>query len=927
MPGMDSVGCWGDNGIMSRAKKMGLGLLLAGVLAVGLGTLALPGILQSQAERLVAEHYHRRLVLQKISINPLTGSLTVTGARLLEPDGRTVLAAFDALDIRLSISSLWHGAPVIRALRLVRPDLHLVLVSPHHYNVDDLLSPAEVAPSGPPGPLPHFSLHNVEVEEGTLRFENLVRHESHQVTALQLHVPMISTLADEEQEPVEPVLQAKVDGSDVSFRAHGLPFARQPSMQAHVDVEGVELTRYLEYLPVSLPVMLAAGRMGLHLDAAMDFPPAQGVTLLLEGQVQWKDLQGRTTGNPALKFGVDEAHLDLHRVGWSLHDQTLRWDRLTMVVSAARIEDTSLRRPVVARLSALTLALGQGDLGSATAVPTDFAATVNGGQLQVSGQTVLSPLQGHWQVNIARLDLQPLQSLLGQRLNLLFARGAVAAQGEVTLGNSPQHGMTGAYQGKLSVVDLEAVDPLRGESLLRWKSLYLNGIRLHTSPFSLAVQAVSLTDFFARVAVNADGQINLQQLVRTSPAGTLPPASAAQAVPPATGPPNVTIGKVVLQGGTVQFSDHFVQPHYSARLERLGGVISGLSSEEASMARLDLRGQVNQAPLEISGTLNPLRGNLFLDVEARVNGMEMAPFSPYAGKYMGYDIREGKLSFDVHYHVLDHVLTARNHLILDQLTFGNRVESQEATHLPVKLAIALLKDRNGVIDIHLPIEGSIDDPQFSVGGIILKMVLNLVVKAVESPFTLLGSFFEGHATPSWIAFEPGRADIPPDDEATLHSFAHMLHERPGLEVEITGNADATADAEGLRRARIDRNVHDLWVKTALEHGQSLAGSAQVPAQAYPDLLRQVYAQASFPKPRNLLGLEKSLPVPEMEKLLLANMPVTADDLARLALQRAQSAQAWLVASGQVPQQRLFIMQEPIQVRAGETPSRVQFRLK
>ncbi|MDE1942747.1 MAG: DUF748 domain-containing protein [Betaproteobacteria bacterium] len=917
---------------MSRAKKIGLGVVLAVLLLAALGAWLLPGVVRTQAEQAVAQHLHRRLTIESVHINPFTLALTVQGARLYEPDGQTVFASFDLLDVRASLASLWHFAPVVRSLQLTNPHVRVVLEAPHRYNFDDLLHPAAAPEKAAGAPL-GFAVHNIQVDGGSIVVEDRPRHATHQVSALRIGIPMLSTLASEENEAVEPVLSGRVDGSDFAFKGRGLPFAALPQAHLHLDLEQLELPRYMDYLPASLPVDIAAGRMALHVDADFQMRAKQAATLQVSGDAAWHGVQGSFGGKDGWDFVLDDARLEARQVLFALSNGQVGWQRIALTVPAAQITERQRRRPLTTHISALSLELGAG--GPEQAVRTGFAATVNDhGRLQLQGQTALIPLAAQWDVDVTRLDLLPFQPLLGRRLNLMIRRGEASLKGHVQLADGPG-GLRSAFQGGASLANVAAVDTARAQDLLRWKSLRVDGIRVKTAPFSLAIQGVALTDFFARVMINPDGKINLQQLVKASSQPAATPAAASRPAPAAAGsttpekPAPVTIGKVVLQGGVVQFSDHYVQPHYSARLDRLGGAVTGLSSDIAAAADVDLRGEVNHAPLRIAGKINPLRGNLYLDIQARVTGMEMSPFSPYSGKYVGYNIEKGKLSFDVTYHVLDQVLTAQNHLILDQLTFGSKVDSPDATHLPVQLALALLKDRNGTIDVHLPIEGSIDDPQFSVGGIVLKMILNLLAKAVTSPFQLLGSFFQQHEAASWMSFEPGHAVVTADNEAKLRALAHALTERPGLKLDIEGHAQREADAEGLRRASIEQKVRALWVKAQLERGHAVSSRATVPLDQYPDLLRQAYKNESFPKPRNFLGLEKSLPVPEMEKLMMANTPVTEDSLSKLALHRAQAVEDWLVHEGQVPVDRLFIVRarEDASAPAGAPPNRVQFILK
>jgi len=927
---------------MSLIKKIGLGVIGVAALLAALSYFWLPGFLLSQAEQKVVEITHRRLTIQKVAVNPLTLSLTVQGLSLFEPDGHTVFAAFDELQLQASLDSLLHFAPVIREARLVRPNLHLVLLSPHHYNFDDLLQLAlKPAPAGTaPGPA-HFAVHNIQIEEGALTFEDRPRKFTHEVTRLKLGIPFVSTLPTQEGIFVEPALSARIDGTDIQLNAKALPFATQPQARVHVDLEGVDLPRYLEYLPTPMPVDLSQGRLDVHLDANFQTRAHESALLGLDGQLRINALKLSGGKNyPKLTFLADASMVDLHGATFNLGDQTLSIAKLALSIPSARIEDRSLKRPVITTLSAFTLALQ--DLSTAKGKPgmVDLTTHVNTtGQVHLAGAFGLSPPLATLEVNVQKLDLLPLQSYLTAHTNLLLSRGQLSTQGKLNVAQTAQGEIQGGYQGQLAVTDLATLDRASATDLLRWKSLFLQGVDVRTAPFSLTIRQMALNDFFARVSINPDGRINLQNLLRSAPTEAAPDkttvAAAGAAAPPAAASPAtvppIKIGKVTLQGGAVHFSDNYIKPHYTADLAALGGIISGLSSNAASTASVDLRGQVNDAPLSIAGKINPLRGDLFMDIKANVNGMEMAPFSPYSGKYVGYDIEKGKLSFEVNYQVQDHALTAQNHLVLEQLTFGNKVESPDATQLPVQLAIALLKDRNGVIDISLPVEGSLNDPQFSVGGIIFKMVINLITKAVTAPFSLIASFFEQGASASFMTFDPGRDLISPAGVAQLQSMAHALTERPALKLEITGRADRATDAEGLRRASIDQKVRALLIKQKIARGEPTGSDpVVVPAADYPALLARVYRNENFPKPRNVIGMEKSLPVPEMEKLMMANAVVTDDDLAALASRRAEVVRDWLVHKGAVPRERLFIVGST----AGAAPSaekassaRVDFSLK
>jgi hypothetical protein len=346
-----------------------------------------------------------------------------------------------------------------------------------------------------------------------------------------------------------------------------------------------------------------------------------------------------------------------------------------------------------------------------------------------------------------------------------------------------------------------------------------------------------------------------------------------------------------------------------------------------------LRGRIHQtAPLEVAGKLNPLARDLFIDLKAGARDIELSPLTPYAVKYAGYGIEKGKLSVKLSYLVENRKLAAENNIYLDQLTFGERVESPTATQLPVLLAVALLKDRNGVIDINLPISGSLDDPQFSLGGIIVKVFVNLIVKAVTAPFALLGSLFGGGEELAFLEFDPGSAALDAADEAKLKSLAKALEERPGLKLDASGRAEPESDREALKRIAVERQVKAAKLKDTGGKAADTAALDEVTVdpKEYEKYLTAAYRAAKFDRPRNAIGMLKELPVPEMEQLLLANTQVGDEALRQLAEARAGAAKSWLVETGKIPAERVFLVAPRLGaegIKDKGKPTRVDFALK
>ncbi|MBS0340450.1 MAG: DUF748 domain-containing protein [Proteobacteria bacterium] len=392
------------------------------------------------------------------------------------------------------------------------------------------------------------------------------------------------------------------------------------------------------------------------------------------------------------------------------------------------------------------------------------------------------------------------------------------------------------------------------------------------------------------------------------------PAQAAPAPAPAdTGPkPIINFGPIALVNARIDFNDHFIKPNYSADLSELTGKLSAFSSQpvdgKAVLADLELRGKAQQtASLEIAGKLNPLAKPLELDVTAKMRDLELAPLSPYSGRYVGYGIERGKMSVDLNYKIEpDGRLTATNKLVLNQLTFSEEQVAGAERTLPVKFAMALLADRNGVVDIDLPLSGSINDPQFSLAPLIWKGIVNLIVKAVTSPVALFTGGGGGSGGESnIIAFEAGSDDLTPQAKESLDKVAKALNERPTLRMTVVGTADLEKERSAYQRQRLREMAQAEKRRDAVRAGKPADQVSPVTDAEYPELITSVYKRADFSKPRNMVGLARSLPVKEMEDLLIANMTVNEESIRNLAVQRGVVVRDYLLEQ-KLPAERLFL---------------------
>jgi hypothetical protein len=697
-------------------------------------------------------------------------------------------------------------------------------------------------------------------------------------------------------------------------------------------------------------VQAAVGAKGLQ-SVSLDTVTLQGLDARLS-----RDAQGRVLGFGGAA-GVDAQPKPKAAPAPARASPTFAIGTLRCQACQLRLTDQTVSPAAELALKQTELSV-QGlsqDLGKTLAV--DFATRAQGpGQVSFKGQVRPQPLQVQAQIGVNQLDLRVLQAYIDPLVNVSLAAAKAQARGRLKLNDDPRLGLSARYQGDAGLTELRVLDRVNDADFLSWKALNLQGMDVAwqaNGPLDAALGRISLQDFYGRVIVNPDGKLNLAGVVRQQAGGetqsvTTPrlpgekvaAASPAAASAPASGPapaaasapgsapsapaPRIRWDQIQLTRGRVDFTDNFIKPNYSARLTQLDGDISAVSSAKPEPANIKVAGAIDDgAPLLITGQIHPLGPRLFTEIEGSAKGIELTRLTPYASRYAGYAIEKGTLSVTVKYLVDGGKLQAENKIFLDQLTFGEKTDSPDATSLPVRFAVSLLKNSRGEIDINLPISGSLDEPEFSVGGIIWRVLVNLITKAVTAPFALLSG--GGSDELGFVPFAPGSAELSDDSRQRLDTLATKLTDRPALKLEATGRADPASDAEGLRSLYLDRLLRQAKAKSLKV---DVAEVVVEPAER-DTWLAAAYKAADIKKPRNLVGLAKTLPPAEMAALLKASAPADAEALRELANRRGDQVKAYLAA--RMPPERVLLTASKLGseglTQDQGPPSRVQFEVR
>jgi len=558
----------------------------------------------------------------------------------------------------------------------------------------------------------------------------------------------------------------------------------------------------------------------------------------------------------------------------------------------------------------------------------DLAMKINEtAAFQTSGKVVMLPFSATMNADLKDLRLAWFQPFLKDFVTVAVPDGAVSTGGDITASLDPEKGITVALKnGGVRIADLKVLES-GSKKLLTWKNLNVSGIEAGYEPTFAKINAVTLDGLYSRVYLDKKGQPNVLSILKKQPNESQSPET------PSTGGsaelPPVSIGKVSVRSGKIAFTDNSANPVFSTHIDKVGLEAKKLSTDKNSRASFSFSGRMaGHAPLKIEGDVNPLSEDLYLDLALIFDNMDLTAFSPYSGRWAGYTIHKGKLSLDLDYKLEKNALEAGNKIMIDQFEFGDEVESDDAVNLPVKLGVSLLKDRNGRIGLNVPLGGSLDDPEFSVGAIILDVIGNLLVKAATAPFALIASMFDSEEDLQHIEFEPGSAVLTDTAGGKLDTLSTALYERPQLKLEVAGYCAEDDDTAVLSEIAFQNMLKKFKIQENYDEDdpQPTLEEITILPEEYGELVLDLHEEM---EDNELLApmtdeeedamdaemdaaeeisdeAEDAVEVKHHERRIRETIQVTQGDLRLLARSRAEAVVQYLLASEKVDADRLFL---------------------
>ncbi len=953
-----------------------------------------PRLVRTQAVQFADEHYGRTLTLGEIRFNPFTFELAAEGFSFPDADGEP-LASFDTLLVNLELSSLWRAGASFREISIGKPYVRPVIRPGGELNFVDLVKPfpedpaEEAEDEGPP----RLFIALFRMTDGHAHFEDrtLATPYATDLKPLNLELRDFSTTADTDNAydlHAQAGSGATLDWSgEVSlaplasrgrFRFANLQAPRHWAYvrdRAGFDVtsgvlgfdgdydfaageSGTRLTFKLRELGVD---ELGIRRIGEDTDTArfakltvanFGFDLAKNAAsvekvLVSGGSVlAWRDaagvvnLQQLTTpaGEPPAAVEAPDAAAAPAAAAPAAEAEPrfvftapdIELQGLVVQVEDRQVEPAIklMLDPFNLRVTGFSTAPGT-TIGIVTDTKIDKSAS-----LAADLTYALDDGRLEGRAELAAFDLTVIQPYLDRYTRMDLMSGSLTTDLALTL--LADGGF--AADGSVQVDRFRSVDKAQQDDFLKWERLRAEGFSYDGRTAQLRIAKLRMRAPYARVIIAEDETVNVVEIM--TPAKPAPAYQATVQVATAEGPPpqetQLRIDAVEIEDGSLNFADFWIQPNYAVSIQQLNGSVVGLSSEETSRATLDLEGKVDRyAPATIDGEMNLLSATLFTNIRLRFAGVDMTSVTPYSGRFAGYKIEKGKLSVDVTYHVENRALDAKQKFVIDQLQLGEKVDSPDAVSLPLKLAVALLKDRNGVIDIDLPMTGSLDDPKFRLGPLIWKAFVGLLTKIATAPFALIGSLFGGGPEVNSVEFDPGAITLDPAGQEKMAAVRKALIERPALQVDVPMAYSAELDGGLIERQALEASLAKLaGSQKKLLGGRPDAEEVKAmladPEERFELLAKHYRAEAGSdaPLPGDAAAaeaLKKRERTPEalaagneaLEDAWLGQHPATTEQMESLGKARAQSIQEALLGGGEVDPARVFLIHADSQAPGSE----------
>ncbi|MDR9753121.1 DUF748 domain-containing protein [Pseudomonas sp. SZMC_28357] len=960
---------------MPKGLIRAIGALLTAIALYSLlGFLILPGIALRVANQQLANYATTPAHLQRIELNPFSLEVTLWGLVIGEPGKEQV--GFERLYANLQLDSLWTKALHLSDIELDKPKTEILFAKNGQLNLRGLfkLPASEPTPADPEAkPFP-LRIERIKLADGYVHFQDARPSEPIEFLydKLDFELKNLSTLPEDNADMT--LVAAGPEGGQIDWTGN---FSLIPiASEGQLKITDGQMKVWWPYVRDALPLVLENGVLNLSTDyklnlaketelllsnasvsiapfaikapdgrplarlerldvseTSVDLAKQQVVVgkirsnkletwaaLEADGQLDWQKLFASQPAKTAAKAKADAEPVNTPAAADSPKPAPAApskpWQVLIKDVQLrnyqVHLADRKAQPPVVIDVGPLNLDLKNFDSlnGSPFALKLDTGIGKQG-KLTADGEVNLAPVAAKLNVQTKDIDLRVAQSYISPFIRLELRSGMLGSDLAVDLKSTDP--LAFSVTGRAQVDQLHTLDTLKTRDFLKWQQLLVEGFNYQHGD-SLSIDRVKLFQPYARFMINDDRSTNVDDLLIPQPADSAPKTAAAKPAASKDKPLGIHVGGIDINDGSANFADFSLTPNFATAVQQLNGQIGTIDSRQAKPATVDVKGKVDRyAPVTIKGAVNPFDPMASLDIATSFKRVELTTLTPYSGKFAGYRIRKGRLNLDLHYLITKGQLKAENKVVVEQLQLGEKVDSPDAVNLPLKLAIALLKDVDGKISIELPVTGDLNNPQFSVMPIVWQTLRNLIVKAAAAPFKLIGGLVSGGGSQDLgsVSFAPGSSDLSKDAEAALVKLAQALKERPALRLEIEGTAAASSDGPLIAEQRLEREYQYNYYKILQRRGDKVPAQAsllEVPESEKAPLLEGIYrTRLKVQPPVEWQDLGKEERTAKLREGLIKFWGASDVLLRQLGQDRASSIKDYLVDKAQLEDDRVYFI--------------------
>lgn len=945
-------------------------LLTALALYSLLGFLILPGIALRVANQQLATYATTPATIQRIELNPFSLEVTLWGLIIGEPGKEQV--GFERLYANLQIDSLWTKALHLSDIELDKPKTEILFGKDGKLNLLGLFKipasePTPADPNAKPFPL---RVERIKLADGAVHFKDERPSEAIEFLydKLDFELNNLSTLPEDSADMTLVAIGPNGGQIDWTGNFSLIPIASEGKLK----VTDGQMKAFWPYVRDALPLVLENGVLNLSTDyklnlsketelllsnvavsvapfainapdgrplaklarlditdTTVDLAKQQVVVgkirsnkletwaaLEADGQLDWQKLFASQPSKEAAKAKAEPvstpAAADSPKAPAA---PSKPWQVLLKDVQLrdyqVHLADRKAQPAVTLDLNPLNLDLQNFDSlnGSPFTLKLDTGVGKQG-KITAEGEVNLAPVSARLNVQTKDIDLRVAQSYITPFIRLELRSGMLGSDLAVNLKSTEPLALS--VTGRAQIDQLHTLDTLKTRDFLKWQQVVVEGLNYQHGD-SLSIDKVNLFQPYVRFMINDDRTTNVDDLLIPQPPDSGEKTSAAK---PASKdkPLGIHIGGIAINDGSANFADFSLTPNFATAVQQLNGQIGTIDSRQAKPATVDIKGKVDRyAPVTIKGSVNPFDPMASLDIATSFKRVELTTLTPYSGKFAGYRIRKGRLNLDLHYLITKGQLKAENKVVVEQLQLGEKVDSPDAVSLPLKLAIALLKDVDGKISIELPVTGDLNNPQFSVMPIVWQTLRNLIVKAAAAPFKMIGGLVSGGGSEDLgtVSFAPGSSDLSKEAEGSLVKLSNALKERPALRLEIEGTAAASSDGPPIAEQRLEREYQYNYYKMLQRRGDKVPAQAsllQVPDGEKGPLLEGIYrTRLKTQPPAEWKDLGKEERTAKMRADVIKFWSTSDVLLRQLGQDRASSIKDYLVDKGQLADDRVYFI--------------------